>query len=114
MTAGIAIAEIALTTKNLVRCGNTATHMDQGIVHHHGSVAQVKLCFHRGSDGLESVEEALAAAEYAAEWAAENGEDDEYFDADAAYERHLETNERYAYEADMDEQRAAWGLSGGF
>lgn len=30
--------------------------------------------------------------------------------AEAAYERHLETDERYRYEAGQDELRASWGL----
>jgi len=30
--------------------------------------------------------------------------------AEAAYERHLETDERYRYEVEMDERRALWGL----
>lgn len=96
----------------MIRCGNTKTHMDQGIVHHHDTVAQVRLCHARGAEGLVSLEEELAAIEYAAEWVRENGTADyDGPDPDVAYERFLETNPQYAHEADMDEQRAVYGLS---
>lgn len=99
----------------MIRCGNTKTHMDQGVVHHHDTVAQVRLCHARLDSGLPSLEEELAAIEYAAEWVRTEGSgSDDYAgpDPDAEYERFLEINPQYAHEAEMDEQRAASGLRG--
>ena len=73
-----------------IRCGNRKAHdMSGGAVHHHESVGQVKLC-HVREGGLFSVEE--REAEYGAP----------EFDADAAYERHLETRDEDFHRASED------------
>lgn len=84
-----------------VRCGNTRVH--GAGVHHHETVAQVRLCHFRG-EGLASLEEAAVAGLPA--------DTDYEFDPDAAYERSLERDPVYAFESEMDEIRASYGLPG--
>lgn len=63
----------------MIRCGNPA-HTDPAvqyaeltdIEHHHRTVAQVRLCFHREGQPLESVEEIAYRTEAEAESAAES------------------------------------------
>lgn len=84
----------------MIRCGNTKTHgpARHDNVHHHDSVAQVRLCFAR-EDGLMSHEEVADDMSFQAAAQAER-----------AFERHLETNDQYAYEVEQDELRAANGF----
>jgi len=50
----------------------------------------------------------FASLEALSDWHWQNmPEDPDEFDADAAYERHLETNDQYRWEVEEDERRAA-------
>lgn len=71
------------------------------------TITPVETLFIEELDGLTfaSLEE---LADY--RWAQYDDEDD--YDPDAAYERHLETNDQYRWECDEDERRAAF--FGGF
>ena len=73
-----------------VRCGNPKHDKTLTREHHHDTVAQVRLCYSLGDNILYSIEE----QDYA-DWNASCE-----YDADAAYERHLEN-------ACSDEHRAA-------
>lgn len=64
-----------------VRCGNPKHDKTLTREHHHDTVAQVRLCYSLGDNRLYSNEE---EADYA-DWNASCE-----YDADAAYERHLE------------------------
>ena len=73
-----------------IRCGNRKAHGQ--IEAHHETVAQVRLCYARGEQGIPSIQDEIDAAR-----------DYHEFDADAAYERFLET--RYSAEIAWEESR---------
>lgn len=83
-----------------VRCGNPKHDKDLTREHHHDTVAQVRLCYSLGDNHLYSNEEEddrnawNAACEY---------------DADAAYERHLESAGYWEARAD-EEREMAMGI----
>ncbi len=75
-----------------IKCGNRKAH---GVLEaHHDTVAQVRLCFARGEAGIPSIQDEIDAAR-----------DYHEFDADAAYERFLET--RYHDEIAWEEEQEA-------
>lgn len=77
----------------MIRCGNPKHDKTLTREHHHDTVSEVRLCYSLGENILYSHEE----QDYA-DWNAGCG-----YDADAAYERHLE-NAGY-WEARADEDR---------
>lgn len=81
-----------------IKCGNRAAH---GVLEaHHDTVAQVRLCFARGEQGVPSIQDQI-----------EDARDCHEFDADAAYERHLETryHDEIAWEDEQERRHAGVG-----
>ena len=78
-----------------IRCGNRAAH--GGEIAHHETIAQVKLCFRNGGiSSLEERDEQQVINEIAA--------------AERAYERFLETDDRYREEDERDRMAADFGI----
>lgn len=98
-----------------VRCGNPVhkSYLEElaSEVHHHETVAKVRLCYARkDKGGVRSIEEAARLAEVFGRLDAEVADDDsDGFDPDVAYERHLETRDWEEHQA-HDEWEARMGM----